>query len=45
MIIHRHFVRIKNSCGFITLKKEYNMILLFGIIPLYIKITDLMAKD
>lgn len=45
MIIHRHFIKLKTSCGLVILKKEYNMILLLGIIPLYIKITDLMAKN
>lgn len=45
MIIHKHFIKIK-STNFgtrIISKKEYNMILLLGIIPIYIKVTDLMA--
>lgn len=43
MIIHRHFIKIKstNFGTCIINKKEYNMILLFGIIPIYIKITKL----
>lgn len=45
MIIHKHFIKIK-STNFgtrILSRKEYNMILLFGIIPIYIKVTNLMA--
>lgn len=45
MIIHKYFIKIK-STNFgtrIISKKEYNMILLFEIIPLYIKVTNLMA--
>lgn len=45
MIIHKHFIKIR-STNFgtrIISKKEYNMILLLGIIPIYIKVTDLMA--
>lgn len=45
MIIHKHFIKIK-STNFgtrVISKKEYNVILLFGIIPLYIKVTNLMA--
>ncbi len=44
MIIHKHFIKIK-STNFgtrVISKKEYNVILLFGIIPLYIKVTNLM---
>lgn len=43
MIIHKNFIKIK-STNFgtrIISKKEYNIILLFGIIPLYIKVTNL----
>lgn len=45
MIIHKHFIKIKstNFGTHIISKKEYNMILLLGIIPIYIKVTDLMA--
>lgn len=45
MIIHKHFIKIK-STNFgtrVISKKEYNVILLFGIIPLYIKVTNLMV--
>ena len=45
MLIHKHFIKIK-STNFgtrIISKKEYNIILLFGIIPLYIKVTNLMV--
>lgn len=46
MIIHKHYIKTKKS-NFGTLvlsQKEYNIILLFGIIPIYIKVTDLMGK-
>lgn len=45
MIIHKHFIKIKkSSLGTIVLsQKEYNIILLFGIIPLYVKVTNLIA--
>lgn len=45
MIIHKHFIKIKSTAfgTRITSKKEYNIILLFGIIPLYVKVTNLMV--
>ena len=46
MFVQRHFIKTKNSTlgTYILSKKEYNIILLFGIIPIYIKVTDLVDK-
>lgn len=45
MFVQRHFIKTKKGIGaFILSMKEYNIILLFGIIPIYIKVTDLTDK-
>ena len=46
MFVQRHFIKTKKSQigAFILSRKEYNIILLFGIIPIYIKVTDLTDK-
>ena len=46
MFVQRHFIKTKRSqIGAVILsRKEYNIILLFGIIPIYIKVTDLTDK-
>ena len=45
MFVQRHFIKTKKGFGAVILsRKEYNIILLFGIIPIYIKVTDLTDK-